>query len=300
MDATLVQLASYFNDEEKAYEFIERLRWPNGPVCPHCGAEKVYRLSVNGTRRKVLKCARCRKQFSVMVGTIFEDSHIPLNKWLAAIYMMCSSKKGVSAHQLHRALEITYKSAWFMCHRIRYAMSQPPLADKLSGIVEADETYVGGKGHGKRGRGTAKIPVVALIERGGRARSFKVDDVSARRIKGLIRDNVADTAHIMTDSFPSYRGLGKEFAGHGVVDHSQEYVRGIIHTNFAESYFSLLKRGILGTFHHVSEQHLQRYLDEFNFRWSLRKISDGERTSQAIRNAEGKRLMLRGSLPNVS
>lgn len=296
MDANLITLASYFDDEDKAYQFIERLRWPNGPVCPHCDSEKVYRLNVNGTSRKVLKCALCRKQFSITVGTIFERSHIPLNKWLAAIYMMSSSKKGISAHQLHRSLELDYKSAWFMCHRIRYAMTQPPLVGKLGGIVEADETYVGPKHvRGKPGRGAGKkVPVLALIERGGRARSFKVDDVRGKTLKGLIRRNVEDMAHIMTDSFHSYQGLDEDFAKHDVVDHGKEYVRGIIHTNFAESFFSLLKRGILGTFHHVSERHLPRYLSEFDFRWSHRKLSDGERTIQAIKSIEGKRLMLRG------
>jgi transposase-like protein len=294
MDTNLIDLSAYFNDEDKAHEFIERLRWPNGPVCPHCQSEKVYRLSVNGTSRKLFKCALCRKQFSVMVGTIFEDSHIPLTKWLAGIYLMCSSKKGISAHQLHRALGITYKSAWFMCHRIRYAMSRPPLADKLAGIVEADETYIGPRKAGKRGRGAeGKIPVFALIERGGRARSFKVDDIKARTLQGLIHRNVLDTAHIMTDDLASYWGLDKNFAGHGIINHKEAYVRGIVHTNFAESYFSLLKRGILGTFHHVSERHMQRYCDEFSFRWTLRKIDDGERTAEAVKAIEGKRLMLR-------
>lgn len=295
MDANLIQFSSYFHDEEKAYEFIERLRWPDGPRCAHCGAERVYRLKVKNTKRKVLKCGVCRKQFSVTVGTIFEDSHIPLTKWLAGMYLMCSSKKGISAHQLHRALGITYKSAWFMCHRIRHAMSQPPLSDKLRGIIEADETYVGPKDvRGLSGRGAGKKTIVfALIERHGRVRSFKVDDVKARTLQQLIRENVSGMAHIMTDSFWSYRGLRRQFAGHHTVDHGREYVRGVIHTNFAESYFSLLKRGILGSFHHVSERHMQRYLDEFNFRWTHRKLSDGERTEQAIRSVEGKRLTLR-------
>lgn len=299
-DMNLAQIAQHFNSEDAARSFMERLRWPDGPVCPHCGSREAYRLtpkaeSKRPVRAGVLKCKACRRQFTVQVGTIFEDSHIPLNKWLMAFHLVCSSKKGVSSHQLHRMLGVSYKSGWFMAMRIRYAMSQPPLADKLAGIVEVDETYVGGKEHqrGRPGRESKKVPVVALIERGGRVRSFKVDDVKARTLKGVIRRNVADTAHIMTDSLRSYRGLEKEFASHGVVDHGQEYVRGIVHTNFAESYFSLLKRGILGTFHHVSHQHMQRYLDEFSFRWTLRGTSDGERTAEAIKGGEGKRLMLR-------
>ena len=300
MEINLIELSAFLNDEDKAYELVERLRWPHGPVCPRedCGSDHVYRLKVNGTKRRVLKCGVCRKQFSVMVGTIFEDSHIPLSKWVAAFYMMCSSKKGVSSHQLHRQLGISYKSALFMTHRIRYAMSQPPLADKLTGIVEVDETYVGGAerfGKGKQGgwRGlTKKIPVVSVIKRGGEARSFVSRSIKGKALKGIVRQNVEETAHIMTDSFLSYRGLDEEYAGHDWVDHSKHYVRGIVHTNFAESFFSLLKRGILGTFHHVSEQHLPRYLAEFDFRWTNRSLTDGERMVKAIKGAEGKRLML--------
>lgn len=294
MKTDFTKLASYFADEDKAWELVERTRWPNGPVCPHCRETKAYRLNVKGSKRKLFKCAFCRKQFSTMVGTIFEGSHIPLTKWLAAIYLMCSSKKSISAHQLHRTLGITYKSAWFMCHRIRYAMGQPPLVDKLYGIVEVDETYIGGKAHGKHGRGAGKKSVVlALVERNGRALSFKVNDLRAKTLRSLIQSNVHDTAHIMTDDFPSYRGLRGHFKDHDIIEHDKEYVRGIIHTNFAESYFSLLKRGILGTFHHISEKHLGRYLGEFDFRWGTRSMDDGERTIEAIRGFEGKRLMYR-------
>ena len=190
MDPTLIDLANYFADEEKAIEFLEGIRWPNGPVCPHCGHEKAYHLKRKpGTKkrsnRKVWKCAGCRDQFSVKKGTIFEDSPIPLNKWLAGFYLMCSSKKGVSAKQLERSLGISYKTAWFLAHRIRHAMSKSPLADKLKCIVEVDETYVGGKGHGKRGRGAVKkTPVVSLIQRDGNAKSFHVDNVKGRTPKG--------------------------------------------------------------------------------------------------------------------
>ncbi len=291
METDITKLAEYFSDEKKAIELIERLRWPGGPVCPHCESKKAYRLRVKSSRRKLWKCAKCRKQFSVMVGTIFEDSHIPLKKWLVAIYLMCSSKKGISANQLHRSLKLTYKSTWFMCHRIRYAMSQPLLADKLKGIIEADETYIGGKARGTVGRGAdKKVPVLALIERGGGARSFLLPNVGGGTIRSLIKGHVEIEAEIMTDQFPSYKGLGKHFADHHVVEHGKQYVRGIVHTNFAESYFSLLKRGIMGTFHHVSEKHLPFYLAEFDFRWNERELLDGDRTAEAIKCIEGKRL----------
>ena len=292
-------LAPYFADQEKAIELVEGLLWPSGPVCPHCGGvDKAYRIKGKSARPGLLKCGHCRKQFTVRVGTIFESSHIPLTKWLIAIYMMCSSKKGVSANQLHRALGISYKAAWFLCHRIRYAMTQPPLVGKLSGIVEADETYIGGRARGgPRGRGAHKKAIVmALLERDGQVRTFPVPNIKRGTLQSVIRLNVEDTAHIMTDSLASYKGLGKHFASHDAVDHSKEYVRGIVHTNFAESYFSLLKRGILGTFHHVSEKHLPRYLREFEYRWNSRHASDGERTEAWIKAAKGKRLMYREPL----
>lgn len=289
-------LAPYFADEDKTIGLVEGLLWPNGPVCPHCGGvDKAYRIKGKSARPGLLKCGYCRKQFTVRVGTIFESSHIPLTKWLIAIYMMCSSKKGVSANQLHRALGISYKASWFLCHRIRFAMTQPPLVGKLSGIVEADETYIGGRARGgPRGRGAHnKAIVMALLERDGQVRTFPVPNIKRGTLQSVIRLNVEDTAHIMTDSLASYKGLGKHFASHDAVDHSKEYVRGIVHTNFAESYFSLLKRGILGTFHHVSEKHLPRYLREFEHRWNTRQLSDGERTDIAIQQTRGKRLVYR-------
>jgi transposase-like protein len=233
---------------------------------------------------------------------VFEGSHIPLHKWLLAFYLLCSSKKGMSAHQLHRMLGVTYKSAWFMAHRIRYAMEQPPFARPLTGVVEADETYVGGKERNRKrqdkqkktGRGTNKIPVVVLVERGGEARSFRMANVTGFEIKGAIRRNVARESRIMTDSFKSYRGLGKEFASHEYVSHSDgEYVRGEVHTNTAENYFSILKRGIDGTYHHISEAHLPRYLAEFDFRYNNRiglGVDDAERTRRALAGVVGKRL----------
>jgi transposase-like protein len=291
-----------FQDGIAAATYLESLRWPNGPVCPHCKESERRPYPLKSATRKLYKCAACRKQYTVTVGTIFEGSHIPLNKWLLAFYLLCSSKKGMSAHQLHRMLGVTYKSAWFMAHRIRFAMEQPPFARPLEGVVEADETYVGGKERNRKrqdkqkktGRGTDKTPVVVLVERGGQARSFRMANVTGDEIKGAIRRNVARDTRIMTDSFKSYRGLAKEFASHEYVSHSDgEYVRGEVHTNTAENYFSILKRGINGTYHHISEAHMPRYLAEFDFRYNnLARdgVTDSERTRRALLGVEGKRL----------
>jgi transposase-like protein len=301
----LNDLAKNYSDEDNARKFLEAQRWPNGAICPHCGAEgESYRLNpkANGTthvRAGVWKCGGCRKQFTVKVGTIFEDSHIPLTTWLRAIHLLCASKKGMSAHQLHRMLGVTYKSAWFMAHRIRYAMSQEPLSSKLKGTVEVDETYVGGKRKGtKRGRPgveSHKAPVVSLVQRKGNVRSFHVGSVTSKNLKGIIRENVSTESNVMTDDFNIYRGLKKEFASHDVIRHNfGQYARReggkSIHTNTVEGYFALLKRGIVGTFHHVSKKHLQRYLNEFDFRYNARRISDGDRAMLAIRGVGGKRL----------
>jgi len=289
-----------FVDEGSAREYLEHLRWPNGAVCPHCNSVGAYKLqpkaaSTSPVRKGVWKCKSCRKQFTVTVNTVFEDSHIPIHTWLSAIQFLCASKKGMSAHQLHRMLNVTYKSAWFMAHRIRYAMGQQPMAEKLQGIIEADETYIGGKRHGKRGRGAEnKTPVFALIQRDGDVRSFKTERVTGKNLKGIIRDHVDTSSTIMTDEFLAYKGLDKEFVSHQTVNHGiKEYARGNAHVNNAEGYFSLLKRGIVGVYHHISRQHLDRYLDEFNFRYNSRKIEDNLRMVLAIESVEGKRLMFR-------
>lgn len=292
----------YFTDENEARLYLERVRWPNGPVCPHCGSDKEhYALkskegTVTHARHGVWKCKECRKQFSVTVGTVFEKSHIPLNKWLLASFLMCSSKKGMSAHQLHRMLGITYKTAWFMSHRIRYALDQNG-DTKFTGTVEADETYVGGKAKGKRGRGAEKkTPVFSLVERNGSVRSTPVDRVTGKNLKAIILQNVETTATVMTDDFAAYNGLGKEFSFHHVINHGKkEYVRGNVHTNTIEGYFSILKRGIIGVYHHVGKQHLHRYLSEFDFRYNGRKIDDAERSVLALCGIEGKRLTYRDS-----
>ena len=301
-------LAKHFADEGAARDLLESIRWPNGPICPHCGAiGGAYKLtpkpdSKRPVREGVYKCKDCRKQFTVTVGTIFEGSRIPLHKWLMAIYLMCSSKKGISAHQLHRTLDITYKSAWFMAHRVRHAMTQPPLVDKLKGVVEADETYIGGKKRGgKRGRGSEnKTPVFALVERGGDLRAGSVDSVTAKKLQGTIRENVDTSAIIVTDGYRAYRGLGRQFAGHATVDHAKrQYVRGDAHVNTLESWFSLLKRGVSGTFHHVSPKHLDRYVGEFVFRFNNRKVTDAERTVSALKGVTGKRLRYKSPIKSL-
>jgi transposase-like protein len=293
----LVKLAQEFAGEDSARAYLEAIRWPNGPVCPHCESTNVYKINSkpgSKTRKGVHKCRPCRKQFTVTVRTIFESSHIPLSKWLMAVHLMCASKKGMSAHQLHRMLGVTYKTAWFMCHRIRYAMTQEPLASKLTGTVEVDETYVGGKVRGT-GRGRIdKPPVVALVERGGEVRAFPMNQVTEANLREAMREHIDPSARLMTDSHNAYRRIGPEYREHHVVSHTrQEYVRGEAHTQTVEGYFSLLKRGIVGTYHHVGDEQLHRYVDEFTFRYNRRKVDDGQRAVMAIRGAEGKRLMLK-------
>jgi transposase-like protein len=306
---TLTQIMAHFGTDEAAREYLEAVRWPEGPVCPHCsnkGEKAIYDLAANpeaGVRPGLRECGNCGKTFTVTVGTIFHSSHIPLRKWLIAWYMLCTSKKGVGALQIQRMLEIgSYRSAWFMMHRIRYALRDPVFGGKLGeggGTVEADETYVGGKprkgtGPHKRGRGTKKIPVVALVERGGNVRSQKVENVTGKTLKRVLDEHLDQSANLITDDLYSYRQPGKRFASHQTVNHSDgEYVRGDVHTNTVEGYFSLFKRGVNGTFHHIGHQYMDQYLAEFDFRYNHRKITDGERTLAGLKRVEGKRLMLR-------
>src|SRR3954470_5566080 len=289
-----------FRDPLSAAEYLEGVRWPNGPTCPHCGEHDraPYLLNTPSATRRVWKCKACRKKFTVMVGTIFESSHISLDKWLLAFYLLCSSKKGMSAHQLHRMLGITYKSAWFLFHRIREAMTERPFRDQLTGTVEADETYLGGKRKGQKGRPGVKeknkTPVLALVERDGRVRSFRVANVTERELRTAITEHVEGEARIVTDDLATYRSLGKEFRTHDVIRHTRgEYVRGSVYTNTVEGYFANLKRGVHGTYHRISRAHLPRYLAEFAFRYTARHITDGQRTLLALQGAEGKRLKYR-------
>lgn len=291
--------------EDQARERLEAIRWANGVVCPHCGRVNGHtKLKGKKHRPGVWKCNDgCAKQFSVTVGTVMEGSHLPIRTWLMAFAILCSSKKGVSALQLQRQLGLgSYRTAWHLCHRIRWAMSQNPLKGLLEGTIMVDETYVGGEpknkhGHqhnkGKGGRGTDKQPVVALVERGGRVRSWPIANITAKTLQGAIRDHVSPTAAIQTDQLTSYRGVGKWFeGGHETVNHARfEYARDDVSTNEVESYFALLKRGITGSFHSVSKTHLHRYCDEFSFRWNERKASDAERTVKAIVLSQGPRLM---------
>lgn len=293
-----------FHDETKAREFLEKQRWPHGPVCPYCNETKnVVRLGGEAAAKGQVLCRPCRKKFTVTVGTVMERSHIPLAKWLMAFRLMASSKKGMSAHQLHRMMGVTYKTAWFLNHRIREAMGLGPDPAKSSGplggagkVVESDETFVGGKAkNAKKGKPTPKkTPVVALVERGGEMRAKVVADVTAKTVRNVLVTQVSRKSHLMTDDSLVYYWLGREFAAHDTVNHSkEEYVRGKAHCNTAESYFALLKRGIMGSFHSVSEQHLQRYADEFAFRWNHRQLDDTARANEIIKATKGKRLTYR-------
>lgn len=291
--------------EDQARAILEDIRWPKGVICSHCNEKNVTSLKGTKARDGLYQCNECRNQFTVSLGTIMQGSHITLRQWVQAFYSICSHKKGVSALQLQRNLGLgSYRSAWHLAHRIRAAMRLDPLASMLKGAVEVDETYIGGKprkGDGedhKRGRGTNKVPVMVLVERNGKSVSHPIENVNAKTLKGAIKEYVDKDSTIMTDEWRSYIGIGKDFkGGHAVVNHGRgEYVNGEVNTNTAESYFALLKRGVHGTFHHVSKKHLSKYCDEFSFRWNHRKVNDGERTVNAIKGFEGKRLKYRETI----
>jgi len=315
--AIIAALPKACADEFAAVEFIESLRWSvSGACCLHCGDTDVYKMSDSKTgkrnRRFLWRCNGCKKQYTVRVGTVMEDSRIPLRYWAYALWKSCSSKKGVSALQIKRETGLTYKSALFMMHRIRFGMAEDWTGQpKLSGTVEADETYVGGKPRNKHPEGRPgprkgwqdrKTAVAAIVERGGKIRSFVTVNVTAANVGKILQENVTADSHLMTDSSPIYRsGIGRPFASHGMTDHSKgEYAKPDgTHSNTVESAFSLLKRGIYGTFHNVSRKHLHRYVAEFDFRWNARKVDDGERLARAVRSAEGKRLRYREPVAKV-
>jgi transposase-like protein len=307
--------APHFHSHELACEWLERTRWPNGPVCSHCGTVgHAYKTKKPGWYRCAQKA--CRKDFTVTTGTVMERSHIELNKWLMAFYLMSSIKKGVSAHQLHRSLNLDYKSAWFMCHRIREAMrSDGGFTNPMGGegmIVEADETYYGplekprtrttsGRPYTKSGKAGNKRPIVALVERGGSVRTFHVPVADKATVSKIVTENIARESRLHTDESRLYHGADSYFAAHKTVKHTaSEYVRyedgETIHTNSADGYFGIFKRGMRGIYQHCAEKHLHRYLAEFDFRYNHRValgVSDIDRTLAAIRGVEGKRLIYR-------
>jgi transposase-like protein len=295
------------SDETAAVEFFEFQRWGDTPCCVKCGSVDVYQMKDAKTgernQRYLWRCRDCKEQYTVRIGTVYEESRLPMKHWAYAFWRGATSKKGVSALEIKRHCQISYKSALFLMNRIRFAMSPEPDEPQLSGIVECDETYVGGKprkGDGrihKKGRGTSKTPVFAAVQRDGRKRSRVVANVTGETLKAAIREDVATDSFIITDENLAYRGIGKEFeGGHHTVSHSSgEYARGPYHTNTAESSFALVKRGIVGVYHNVSKEYLHRYLWQFDFLWNGRKLNDGERTALAIQSAEGKRMMYRAN-----
>jgi transposase-like protein len=294
--------APHFRDDNAARQYLEAMLWPDGPVCPHCG---VVNHAYATKRPGVYRCAEkvCRKDFTVTMKTVMERSKIALHKWLQAFHLMCSSKKGVSAHQLHRTLGVTYEAAWFMAHRIREAMRAGGLAPPMGsggGVVEADETFIGRKRGARVRTGYGhKMVVMTLVERGGKARSFQVDRAGRETAEKIIRENVSREARLMTDSASYYRRGQFDVAEHQTVDHdAEEWARGEAHTNTVESYYSVFKRGMKGTYQHCREKHLHRYAAEFDFRHNTRTAlgyNDGERAALAVQGAAGKRLTYRGT-----
>jgi transposase-like protein len=294
--------APHFHQEEAALAFVEAHLWPDGPVCPHCGeTAKVGRLNGKTTRPGLCKCYTCKKPFTVRIGTVFEDSHTPFRYWLQAIYLLCACKKGISTRQLQRTLKCSMKTAWFLTHRIRLMMARkddvpffPPMGGPRK-IIEADVTYVGRKAGTKVRPGPGHMnPVLALVERDGSVRSFHVPNVTAQTLGTIVLRNAMHSSYLATDEAPVFKAFGWRFADHGSVNHSaDEYVRGAVYTNTVEGYFSILKRGVNGVYHHISEAHLSRYLAEFDFRYSHREklgVDDETRAALALKGAKGKRL----------
>jgi transposase-like protein len=298
--------APAFTDDNAAREAMEAILWPHGPCCPRCGSlDKIGKVTGKSARPGLYYCGSCQRQFTVTVGTIFERSKVPLSKWWFAIHLIASSKKGFSAHQLHRAIGVTYPTAWFMEHRIREAMRtggfMPMPMGGGGGIVEVDETFIGRKEGSTKRRGHGhKNTVLSLVDRKSKkVRSFHVDGVSAKTLVPIVVENVAEETAMMTDESGSYFNLGEYFISHESVNHkADEWVRGDVHTNTVEGYFSIFKRGMKGVYQHCSEKHLHRYMAEFDFRYNERSalgVEDAERAAKIVRGATGKRLMYRRS-----
>jgi transposase-like protein len=292
-----------FNDENAAREALEAIRWPHGPVCPHCGCmEKIGAVKGKSHRPGLFYCGDCKGQFTVTVGTVFERSKISLTKWLLATHLLAASKKGMSSHQIHRMLGVTYKTAWFMTHRIREAMRSGALAPMggTGATVEADETYIGRKEGVPVKRGYQhKRAVLSLVERGGEVRSFHVDKATVADVVPIVKDNIARENVLMTDESNLYTKVGRTFEDHEFVNHGAgEYVRDEVHTNTVEGYFSIFKRGFKGIYQHCGEQHLHRYLAEYDFRYNARTrlgYTDAQRAAKALKGADGKRLTYQGA-----
>lgn len=292
----------HFTNEDKAREKLESIRWPEGPFCPHCGSFNATRLQGKKARPGVVQCNDCRQQFTVTVGTVFERSKVPLHKWLLCNHLLVSSKKGMSAHQIGRILGVTYKTAWFMCHRIREAMRSTdngPMGGG-GGVVEADETYIGKKPGEEKPRGgfRAKLRVIALVDRNtGISRSIHADRLVGGEIASIVRANVDRETRLVTDEARHYIRVGKEFTSHESVLHAGgEYVRGDVHTNTVEGFFSIFKRGMRGVYQHCGDKHLHRYLSEFDFRYSHRianGFNDTMRAEEALKGIYGRRLTYR-------
>jgi transposase-like protein len=285
----LMQLIKRFPTEESCREFLIQSRWGDKPVCVHCGnTEKIYRIQGG----KLFKCSKCRKPFSVKIGTIFEDSALPLQKWFHAMFVVSAHKKGISSCQLAKDISVRQATAWHMLHRIRLTMTTGSFEKPLSGIVEIDETFIGGKRHDKEkqtGGVKGKAPVFGMVQRGGDARIETIKDIKSITLKTAIRQNASKDTILMTDNYAGYKGLDKEFKDHQVVSHStHEYVRGICHTNTIEGFWSLLKRGIVGIYHHVSPEHLHRYCEEFEYRYNSRKLVDSDRFALLLNSCNGR------------
>ena len=288
-----------FHNEDAAQAHCEASRWDGEPTCPHCGSLRIARLK-GKTQTVYFLCNDCRDKFTVRTGSVMERSHVPLHKWLLAFHLMAASKKGMSAKQMERMLGVTYKTAWFLCHRVREAMDGAAPQGPLGGhneVVEVDETYVGGKARNRATRKpAAKKAVVALVQRDGHARSFHVANVNAKDVRGLVVTNIDRASVLMTDESPVYLRMGREFQNHYAVNHSaKEFVTcgGFKHSNTAENFFSIFKRGVIGTYHHMSEAHLGRYCAEFDLRYNTRDMNDGERAAVILKGGIGRRLTYR-------